>query len=171
MRSPIKKVISILVIVAVLLFPVQPAFSYESGSTATVTVAESIDVTLTGTTILFGTVDPGNSQIATSGPLNVTVESNTNVNTNLSINGTEFDNAGTKLGEGNFTFRNSTTGSWTTLAGTYGDGSYSDWQTITAPAGGPAATKRTAYLNVTIPSGQVAGTYTGQIYVLIQKDG
>lgn len=76
----------------------------EQSATANVTVTEYISITLTDTApagIQFGNVAPGSSdnpdtaQNNTIPSVNITVASETNINVNLTINGTDFSGAGT----------------------------------------------------------------------------
>jgi len=173
-----------LALLIALLLAAQPAISVNETQnvTASVTVNEYISVTLSNVPIEFGSVNPGSTQQADDGaandwngdslingfPLQITVDSITNVNTNISLNGSDFTGPAT-FGVGNLSFANDTTSYTTAMQKTFSSGNppYADWVNIPAPGGGAAQT-RNAYFWITIPPGQTAGSYQSSVYVKVE---
>lgn len=146
----------------------------ETQTTAQVQVNEFISVTLQGVPIDFGSLNPGtvNQPAGASNgfPMNVSIEPETNVITNMSLRATDFTGAGT-IGVGNMSFSNSSSVSTATQMSTsyQGDAIYSNFDAIPQPSG--SAEIREVYFWITIPAGQTAGSYTSNVYIKVQKDG
>jgi len=160
-------VIIALVLTSFAVFGVTPATPVESPGTASVGVNEIISFTLTDLApggIGFGDFNPGTSDNpASPNPaVNLTVESSTNVDVNVSLKGinwtgpaamtladttVRFDDDGT-LSEG------SETGEFEGVLTT----TYQIWYLVLAPVGGAADTTSVFHW-VSIPSDQKAGDY------------
>ncbi|GBE56466.1 hypothetical protein BMS3Bbin16_00672 [archaeon BMS3Bbin16] len=130
---------------------------------------EIIDITLSSAPIDFGSLNPGvslQSALAGSGyPLVVTIESITNVDTNLTLMGTNFTSASFEFEAGNLSYSNATTDVKTEMALNYTAlPPYSNWINIPGPKGGPAL-NRSIYFWITIPPGQEAGIYSSTVTV------
>ncbi|GBE17600.1 hypothetical protein BMS3Abin16_00184 [archaeon BMS3Abin16] len=163
--------ISVLAVLFVLFASVQPVVSVDDtqATTASVTVNEYISVTLAGVPIAFGSLNPGvTDSAATSNPTTITVDSVTNVATNISLNGSIFTGP-TTFGVGNLSFANDTTSTQTDMTTVFSSGlPYSNWVNIPAPGGGASET-RNAYFWIDIPSGQTAGGYSSDVFVRVEK--
>jgi hypothetical protein len=130
-----------------------------------------IDVTLHSVPIDFGNLDPGVSYSPALGgagyPMVVTIESTTNVDTNLTLKGTDFTAGAFSFSIGNLSYSNATAGAKTNMASGYpASPPYADWINIPAPGGGPAV-NRSVYFWVSIPIGQTAGTYNSTVTVKV----
>ena len=177
-----KKIVAVLALAAVACFfaSTDPVKSVSADTlnetTSTLTVSGVVDVTISATTIAFGSVAPGtanSSSTAGGWPLNVTIHANTNTVTNLQVNGTNMGGAGTLL-VNNITYENATLGGpygWKTeLNATFSSGqdenhhSYNDWVGIPDPS---SDIDRLIYWYINVPSYQTKGSYTGNIYVKV----
>ncbi len=129
-----------------------------------ITVPEVIDVTLSGP-VDFSSVNAGSSNQPALVPLNVTVQSTTNVNVNLTINGSDFIYGAYSIGVGNLAYSNSSTGTKTSITNSFSLPPYADWINITKLV----TTNRSIYLWINIPNAQPAGAYNSTINVQAQK--
>jgi len=179
----------VLMVSAMLLLSATPAMSAQEASTgAQVIVPEYIEVGLNLSVIDFGTVDTGTTGNALSGsgwPVLINITENTNVITNISVNasgGGGTSDYCTAACANSFTVNNHTysnTSAFTYSGALNVDGSYDtepfvDWGGINPPGVG-ANTTLYIYNKMTIPAGQIAGTYTlandnGAINVKVQKE-
>jgi len=171
MESKILSTIGVLAVLFALFVFAQPVVSVDDtqATTATVTVNEYISVTLANVPIAFGNLNPGvTDSAATANPTTITVDSITNVNTNISLNGSDFTGPGT-IGVGNLSYSNgSVAATATDMVTAFSSGPpYSDWVDIPAPGGGSAET-RNAYFWIDIPSGQTSGGYTSDVFVRVE---
>jgi hypothetical protein len=168
-------ILGMTVVLAALFTSVQPVLSQtnETATTASVTVNKYISVTLSNVPIQFGSVDAGSTNnpatVGNGYPMTIQIDSVTNVNTNISVNGSDFSGPGT-FGVGNLSFSNSSSVSTATnMQSVFSSGPpYSNWVNIVAPAGGAAKTAD-AYFWVSIPSGQIAGSYSSTVYVRVEE--
>lgn len=145
-----------------------------SGTTASVSINETVSISLANTPIQFGNLDAGvNQQPAQAGngyPLQITVKDTTNVDVNVTLNGSDFDDGGgNTFGITNLTYSNtSTTPSKTNASATYPAPTYSDWTNIQT-AGSDQSVN--SYFWVNVPKNQTAGTYTADVNVKVYKYG
>ncbi len=144
---------------------VNPTPGGGTSNTQTFTVNdEIIDVTLSNTPVVFGNVSAGSS-IQSSLPLIATIQNTTNVNVNLTLNGSDLTYSTYSFGVGTLTYSNSSTGTRTSMTTSFPNPPYSDWINITKLV----TTSRSIYLWISIPSGQKAGAYNSTINVQAQK--
>jgi hypothetical protein len=160
-----------------LLFSAQPAESQvynETQTYANVTVNVVIDVSLTGIPIDFGSLDPGVSDqnsLAGGGsggwPTNVTVYATTNTAWNLSIKASgDFIGPGVAtIPIGNLEYGNVSTLVETPMTTTYAS-PFADWVNQSDPS---VDEIRSIYFDITIPSGQTAGSYSTQVYINVTE--
>ncbi len=163
----------ILAVLVAVFLSAQPVMSTEDEEAigATVTVNIIVSATLDDGSITFGSVTSGGTKEATNAPVNVTIETTTNVATNLSVNGSatfDHDTLAFSFNIGNLSYTNESGGTYTDMMTAYADGSYSDWQTIPVPDAVPRY--RLIYTNITIPSTQESGDYTGNVSIRIQSE-
>ncbi len=139
-----------------------------NGITSTVTwnitVPEIIDVTLSGP-VDFSSVNAGSSNQPSLVPLNATIQSTTNVNVNLTVNGSDFAYGAYVFGVGNLTYSNSSTETKTSMTNSFPLPPYADWINIPKLV----TTNRSIYLWINIPNAQPAGAYNSTINVQAQK--
>ncbi len=146
------------------------AFAVEVPTTASVTVNEFVDVTITdlgSTGITFGSFDPGTTDnVASPNPaVDITVESPTNIDINVYLKGTDwtgpaaltlaatnvrYDDDADLVGDSGNALIGTLTTAYPTSPG---------WLTVTAPSGGVAVTT-SVYHWLDIPAYQYAGAYT-----------
>ncbi len=126
---------------------------------------ETIDVTLSNVPVNFGNVSAGSSNQPALLPLNVTIQNTTNVNVNLTLNGSSFTYGAYSFGVGNMTYSNSSAGTKTSMTASFPLPPYADWINIAQLV----ATNRSIYLWISIPPGQSAGAYSSTITVLVEK--
>ena len=140
--------------------------------------APVIDVTINASDCDFGTQSPRaeNASATTCFPLTVTIGTNTNVKTNLAVNGTTLAGSGSlTLAVNNVTSSNESTGWKTELNATFSYGSdaahaaYSNWMQIAIPVG--VATTRDIWWFINVPEYQGKSTYNGQLYVRVSAAG
>jgi hypothetical protein len=127
--------------------------------------SETIDVTLSNVPVNFGNVSAGSSNQPGLLPLNVTIQNTTNVNVNLTLNGSSFTYGAYSFGVGNVTYSNSSTGTKTSMATSFPLPPYADWINIAQLV----TTNRSIYLWIGIPPGQYAGAYSSTINVRVEK--
>ncbi|MEE8402347.1 MAG: hypothetical protein V3R93_01195 [Candidatus Hydrothermarchaeaceae archaeon] len=136
------------------------------------TVVEVIDVTLYAVPIQFLSADPGGgsvyAQVDNGYPMNVTIESTTNVPTNLTLKGdVKFTTGAYNFSIGNLTYTNESSGTYTDMTASYpSTPPYADWLDIPAPA---TDTNRSVYFAISIPAGQEAGDYSATVTVKVEK--
>ena len=136
-----------------------------------------IDVTINGTNIVFGTQPPNTANESSTfggSPLVVTIHGSTNVNVDLSVNGSDLISGGNTLAVNNVTYCNESTGWKTELNETFSSGSdeahapYSNWVNIPDL---PMDVTRDAYWFINIPEGQPKADYAGTIYIRVSEAG
>ena len=139
-------------------------------------VGETISVTINSTTITWTGLTAGtsNNVSATTGgnPLNVTIHAETNVATNVSVNGSNLITGGNTLAVGNLTYANASTAIKSELGaafasgyvGALGDKPYANFVNIADPA---TDAQVDILWFVSVPVGQPQGTYAGTLYVKI----
>jgi hypothetical protein len=165
--------IGLFLLASILVIAVKPASVFavtvnETNATASVTVNSAVDVSLTNTTIDFGSLDPGATNTAnTYNPLRVTVNTNTNTQTNLSMKGTgDFSDGGSNsFGLGNLTYNNisSQTGERSMTTAYSSPPEFGDWINIPEPT--ESAEIRDCWFWIDIPSGQSAASYTTKVSI------
>lgn len=126
---------------------------------------ETIDVTLSNFPIDFGNVSSGILNKASVNPLNVTIESTTNVNVNLTLKGTDFVSGGYSFNVGNMTYSNSSTGTKIALATSYAIPIHTNW--INLP--NLSTQVRSIYFWLSIPPGQEPGNYASNVTIQGEK--
>jgi len=140
----------------------------ETEATASVTVNQYIDVTLYNTTIDFGSLDPGSTDIPNSkNPLLVSIETTTNTQTNLTIKGTDFTDGGSNvIGIGNMTYYNESNviNSIPVQTDYPSPPPFENWINIPDPT--TSQENRTIYFWINIPTSQPAASYTATITCL-----
>lgn len=148
----------------------------DNASSATLTVAGLLDTTINCSTINLGTgftVNTNNGTRPDTQQCKMTINSNTNTITTISVNSSTFVNNTVVFGQQNVTYSNNSyavvSSSCLTafVAGFYSGHcatpkNYTDWVSIT-PTG--AAIDRSMFFNVTIPDKLPKGTYSGSIYI------
>ncbi len=160
----------ILAVLVALLVSVQPVASVDNATavSASVGVNVVVDVTLDATTLGFGSTSPGiNDLQPTEYPLNVTIYGNTNVDTNLSVNGDANFTTGTyNFSIGNLTYSNESGGVHTPMTTSYAQGTptHADWQDISDPS---SDITREVYALLDIPSGQAGGSYSASVSIKV----
>jgi hypothetical protein len=126
---------------------------------------ETIDVTLSNVPVNFSNVLAGSLNQSALLPLIVTIQNTTNVNVNLTLNGSSFAAGTYSFGVGNMTYSNSSTGAKTSMTASFPLPPYADWINIAQLV----TTNRSIYLWISIPPGQPAGAYSSTINVLVEK--
>lgn len=145
----------------------------EDSASGTVTVNTYVDTTAPGT-IAFGTVNPGSTDNAASAnPYTISINSNTNVDTNITLKGdatfnwTTVPYATHSFLIGNLTYyHTNTVGSSYPMstAGTTDVQRTALGYEVTAPSGGSQVDK-SLYAWLDIPAGQYASNYNTTIYI------
>lgn len=138
-----------------------------TGVNLSLTPIEIIDVTLSNDPVEFGNVSPGIVNQPAFRPLNITIESTTDVEVNLTLSGTDFTSGAYSFGVGNLSYSNSSGGTKTSMTASFPLPPYADWVNITR--GEP--TNRSIYFWLNIPAGQWAGGYSNSINVRVEKHG
>lgn len=95
----------------------------------------------------------------------MTIESTTNVNVNLTMNGTDFISGIYNFGVGNLTYSNSSTGTITYMATSFPLPPYINWVNISKQV----ITNRSIYFWLTIPGGQESGSYSSDVNVRVER--
>lgn len=126
---------------------------------------DTIDVTLSNVPVNFGDVSQGSSNQSATLPLNVTIQSTTNVNVNLTLNGSDFTTGIYSFGVGNLSYSNSSSGVKTSMTASFSLPLYADLVNITKQA----TTNRSIYFWISIPNVQTAGVYSSNINVRVEK--
>lgn len=143
--------------------------SSQANNTASVTVNKYLEVTVTPSTIEFGALDPGTNSNATNDPINITNTPNSNTAVDVYLKGTDLVNGSYVIGVGNLTISKSEGGSETAMTS-------ATWLSGAGPDAGyfenvAKNTKVQAWFNITIPSTQEAGYYTGNVTIKSVQDG
>lgn len=128
-------------------------------------VPVTIDVTLTNVPVDFGSLFAGVKNQSGLLPLNVTIESTTNVNVNLTLNGTDFISGIYNFGVGNLTYSNSSTGTKTYMATSFPLPPYINWVNLSRQV----ISNRSIYFWLTIPGGQESGSYSSDVNVRVER--
>ena len=132
-------------------------------------VGEVISIALNGSAVGWTGLVPGSSTdvIATTGgaPLEVTIYAETNVATDLQVNGSDLISGGDTLNVANVSFSNATTGLVALTSG-FSSGGFEDYIDIPDPTG---TITRPINWFITIPAGTPQGTYLGTLYVKVLK--
>ncbi|MBI4362279.1 MAG: Ig-like domain repeat protein, partial [Euryarchaeota archaeon] len=126
-----------------------------------------IDLSLSGG-IDFGIVSSGtvnqSAQTDLGYPLRINITENTNVKTNITVNGTDLQLGSTRVNVTNIAYSNTSSGTNLSLQPNFPAPIFTDWISIPQPGTGNNIS-RTAYFYVTIPTGQAAGNYWGNVTV------
>lgn len=128
-------------------------------------VNEVIDVTLSNIPVDFGSLSPGASNQSSSLPLNVTIQGTTNVNVNLTLNGSNFVSGIYSFGVGNLTYSNSSAGTKTAMTNSYPFPPYNNWSNIPKLV----TSNRSIYLWLSIPVGQEPGSYSNNVNIRAER--
>lgn len=160
-----------------------PLRGWSNNITVTYFAAAVIDVTINCTIVGWGTLNPGVVNQTPTGalnpqacyPLNVTINRNTNVVTDLFVNGSNMLKGGDVLGVKNTTYSNlsnltgTPAGKWTQLNATLtaGDPIHTNWWCIDPPHG--EAIQRDVFFMLSVPGYQPKGTYSGTAYVSVTE--
>jgi len=126
---------------------------------------ETIDVTLSNSPVEFGNITAGILYKPSISPLNVTIQSSTNVNVNLTLNGSDFVYGIYGFTVGNLTYSNSSTGVKTAMNSSFPLPMYVNWVNIPRYS----TQVRAIYFWLSIPNGQEPGDYTNDINILVEK--
>jgi len=141
--------------------------SYNATETwASVTVNEYISATLFNVSIDFGSLDPGTvNQPAKNNPMVVQVGGETNVNYNITLNGTSnFVGGAYSFSISNLSFNTTQYATLTPYELNVEKIAYSNRP---APVGTPV--NESIWHFISVPPGQIAGTYTANITVVVKK--
>lgn len=147
--------------------PVSSETYNETSTYCNVTVSVVIDASVSNVPVDFGTLNPGVSDQTRAGnqPVNVTVHANTNTIWKLAVKSSgDFTGAGT-LAIANLDYGNVSGTIAIDMTTTYAS-PFSDWTNQADPS---ADTIRSMYLDITIPSGQTAGTYSTTLYLNVTQ--
>lgn len=128
-------------------------------------VPATIDVTLSNVPVDFGSVSAGSSNQPALLPLNVTIQSTTNVNVNLTLNGSDFTYLAYSFGVGNLSYSNSSAGTKINMATSFPPPPFANWVNIPKLA----TTNRSIYFWISIPAGQEAGAYSSNVSVRVEE--
>ncbi|MCW1303197.1 MAG: hypothetical protein QW507_01290 [Candidatus Nanoarchaeia archaeon] len=138
---------------------------WSSVAEATVTVLEYISATLFNVPIQFGDLNPGTSgQLAINNPMQIQIGGETNVPYNITLEGTS------NFVSGSYTFSisnlefNTTTTQWTQYELNVEKDAYTN---LPPPGGTPV--NQSVWHRISVPAGQVAGTYVGNLMVRVKK--
>jgi len=131
---------------------------------ASVTVNEFISATLFNVPIQFGSLNPGNTSEAINNPLIVQVGGETNVNYNITLNGTSNFTSTTSNFSISYLQFNTTEKGWTNYTLNVEKTAY---ENEPAPLG--TSVNKNIWHRVGIPPGTIAGTYTANITVTVKK--
>lgn len=126
---------------------------------------ETIDMTLSNVPVNFGNISSNISNQSAILPLNVTIHSTTNVNVNLTLNGSDFMAGIYSFGVGNLSYSNSSSGTITRMSAVFPLPPYADWVNITKQA----TINRSLYFWISIPKEQNAGVYSSNINIRVEK--
>jgi hypothetical protein len=151
----------------------QSAFAATSDSdtaSSSVTVNGLVSITLSNTTIGFGSMDPGTSYVAAnSSGLGITVDAVTNVPVNVYLSGTDFSDGSHTLTVGNLTYQVSVPSGATANTSCTSEHScqYSGTQAFAFSDTARLGTANTASIMhwISVPSVQDPGTYTNTISI------
>jgi hypothetical protein len=167
--------IAILLVLALLASaaPVLAPDYEEETTTSSLTVAVTVDITLSNVPISWGTLNPGTennlAQANAGNPATVTVESTTNTLVDIYIKGTNWTYSSYTIGSENCKYDsddNLANGGWMTLKTSYDAGPDQGFFEDVSPG-----TSKNSYWFISIPAGQTSGIYTNTIYFKAVKDG
>lgn len=136
--------------------------------TSSAEVGEVISVALNASAVGWTGLVPGTSTdvAATTGgaPLLLSIYAETNVATDLEVNGSDLTSSGNILEVANVSYSNATTGLVALTSG-FSSGGFEDWIGIPDPS---STITRDINWFITIPAGIAQGTYTGTLYVKVK---
>lgn len=169
----------ILIISMLFLQPVMAVTNNTTAATASVTVSDSISVTLSfssGSGIEFGSLNAGTNNNS-GNYLNITIDTTTNVATNFTQNGTTFacTSGGCSVGVdtiliGNLRYSNASGNpglvNSTVMTTSFPAPPYAEWRNIAKPS---TNTVLNSYYWLSIPSNQAGGSYQSSIYINVSK--
>lgn len=172
-------IVGIIAVLALFFHPGIAATNNTTATTASVTVSDSISVTLSfssGSYIDFGSLNSGTNN-NTNNYLNITIDTTTNVATNLTQNGTAFSctGGGCSVGVDNIPVSNlrysNASGNpglvnSTVMTTSFPAPPYANWTNIAKPA---SNTILQSYYWLSIPSTQAGGNYQSSIYINVSK--
>ncbi len=166
MNKYIIGLIAMVGIIAIFASNLQAVNASSSGTaTAKVTVSKTIDISVSGGPIDFGSLSQGTTKSPATNnigsPLNITIEADTNVQTDINQSATgDFIAGSNTLGIGNLTyFSSNSVGSAIEMTTSYTDSVLSGWQNISP------GDSVNAYYWLTIPNSQPAGSYQTTINI------
>jgi hypothetical protein len=140
--------------------------TWNQTTSASVTVNQYISATLSNIPINFGSLDPGTSnQAATNNPLKITVGAETNVQYNITLNGTtNFVSGGNSFSIGNLTFNSTEVPTLTSYELNVEKNAYTNEP---CPCG--TAAENDVWHYISVPVGQVAGSYSADIKITVKQ--
>ncbi|MCW1297988.1 MAG: hypothetical protein OH333_04295 [Candidatus Parvarchaeota archaeon] len=140
--------------------------TWNQTTSASVTVNEYISATLSNIPIDFGSLDPGTTnQPATNNPLLVQVGAETNVEYNITLNGTtNFVSGGNSFSVGNLSYNTTEITTPTPYELNVEKNAYTNEP---CPCGTQA--DRNVWHYISVPAGQVAGAYSANIKITVKK--
>lgn len=138
---------------------------WSSVAQATVTVLEYISATLFNVPIQFGDLNPGASgQMAINNPMQIQIGGETNVQYNITLEGTsDFTSGSYTFSISNLEF-NTTTTTWTQYGLNVEKNAY-----VNLPPPGGVPVNQSVWHRISVPAGQVAGTYTANLLVRVKR--
>jgi hypothetical protein len=155
----------------------QPGNAVTNNTTAvsaSATINPTISVTLSyvgGSDIHFGSLNSGTNNNSATSHLNISIDPITNVNTNISQNGTAaFTSAELySFPISNLRYSNSSGGlaNSATMSTTFPLPPFSDWSNITKSS--EATRYHESYYWLSIPDGQEVATYSANIYINVTQ--
>jgi hypothetical protein len=164
----------ILLFLALSLQPGNAVTNNTTAVTASAVIDPTISVTLSyssGLNIAFGGLNSGTNNTPATNSLNISIDPITNVNTNISQNGTNFVSVGYQFLISNLRYSNSSgiigLANSTTMSATFPLPPFSDWSNITK--GDPASRYHNSYYWLSIPDGQEPATYSANIYINVTQ--
>jgi len=167
----------IMIIFFILIWSFQPGNAVTNNTTevtASATIDPTISITLSyssDSNIIFGSLNSGTNNNPASNYLNISIDPITNVNTNISQNGTDFDSGLYSFSITNLRYSNSSSGGGlansTTMSTTFPLPQFSDWTNITK--GSEATRYHNSYYWLSIPDGQEPDTYSANIYINVTQ--
>ncbi len=161
----IMSLIALIGALGILSMSLQPVTAASTGTaTAQVTVSETIDISVSysgGSAITFGSLNSGTSNNPATNYLNIAIQSDTNVQTDINQSASgDFSGGGHTLGLSNLTyFSSNNQASAIPMTTSYTDSVLSAWQNI-SPGGSV-----TANYWLTIPNAQYPTTYSTTINI------
>lgn len=176
-RETMKVSIVSLIICFFLVWSLQPGNAVTNNTTAvsaSATINPTISVTLSyssGSNIEFGNLNSGTNNNSATSYLNISIDPITNVNTNISQNGTAtFTSVELySFPISNLRYSNISAGltNSATMSTSFPIPPFSDWSNITK--GNPATRYHESYYWLSIPDGQEAVAYSANIYINVTQ--